>query len=166
MSGSLEALEERAQARKEARDSKFTSKGKNTSLEVPPLEFVTSVDYENLFALIWECCGTTPVVHRLSSLAWVSVDGEVHIIECVAAAFICIEQFTGPEGEFPYLFFNPAIQLENAEPDAGFRAYYIPVTWGKTTARCSISRHICERRTLNRPSVGATCTRSTAANVP
>ena len=78
-----------------------------------------------------ECCGTTPVVHRLSPLARVSDDGEVHILECVRAGFIHVEPLTDPEGKFPHLFFDLTIQPENPEPEVGFRARYIPITWGK-----------------------------------
>lgn len=96
----LEALEERAQERRKELDVGFASKGENTSPEVPPPESVTYVDYDNPFAFIGESCGTTPIVHRLSPLAWVSVGGEIHILECVGAGFIRVEPLTDPDGEF------------------------------------------------------------------
>ena len=80
--GSLEALANRTQ------DSHL--KGENTSLEVPFPVSVVSVDYNDPFALIGECCGTSPVVHWLSSLAWVSAGGEVRILECVRAGCIFV----------------------------------------------------------------------------
>ena len=97
---SLESLEERAQVQKEA-DTEFATEDKNTSLEVPSPESVTYVDYNNPFAFIGECCGTTQMIHQLSPLAWVSVGGEIYILECVGAGFIRVEPLTDPEGDFP-----------------------------------------------------------------
>ena len=99
---SLESLEERAQEQKEA-DTEFATEDKNTSLEVPSPESVTYVDYDNPFAFIGECCGTTQMIHQLSPLAWVSVGGEIYILECVGAGFIRVEPLTDPEGDFPTL---------------------------------------------------------------
>lgn len=81
-------------------------RAKKVSLEVPSLEVsspeaVTYVDYDNPFAFIEECCGTTPVIHKLSPLAWVSVGGEIHILECLGAGFIRVEPLTDPEGDLP-----------------------------------------------------------------
>jgi hypothetical protein len=61
------------------------------------------VDYDNPFAFIGECCGTTPVVHQLSPLAWVSVGWDTYILECAGAGFIRVEPLTDPEGDFPTL---------------------------------------------------------------
>lgn len=80
----------------------LVAESKNASLEVPHPESVTYADYDNPFAFIEECCGTTPIVHQLSPLAWVSVGGDIHILECVGAGFIRVEPSTDPEGEFSY----------------------------------------------------------------
>ena len=128
-------MEERAQERKKEHDAGLVSKGENTSLGVPSPESVTSVDYDDPFMLIGECCETTPVVDRLRPLAWVGVGGEIHIRECAEAGFICVKPLTGLEGEFPHLLFNLTIQPENAESEAGFRVHYIPSTWGKSTTK-------------------------------
>jgi len=100
---SLESLEERARERKKEASVGFAAEDENASLEVPSPESVTYVDYDNPFAFIGECCGTTPIIHQLSPLAWVSVGGEIYILECVGAGFIRVEPLTDPEGDLPTL---------------------------------------------------------------
>lgn len=99
----MEALEERADERKKEPDVGFGADDKNASLEVPFPESVTYVDYDNPFAFIGECCGTTPIVHQLSPLAWVSVGGEIYILQCLGSGFIRVEPLIDPEGDFPIL---------------------------------------------------------------
>ncbi|KAF9650534.1 P-loop containing nucleoside triphosphate hydrolase protein [Thelephora ganbajun] len=115
---SLESLEERAQEQTKEVNVGFAVKDANASLEVPSPESVTYVDYDNPFAFIGECCGTTPIIHQLSPLAWVSVGGETYILECVGAGFIRVQPLKDPE-----------------EPEAKFQAYYIPATRDKATAK-------------------------------
>ena len=81
----------------------FAAEDEIASLEVPSLESVTYADYDDPFAFIGECCGTTPIVHQLSPLAWVSVGEGTYILECVGAGFIRVEPLTDPEGDFPAL---------------------------------------------------------------
>ena len=99
----METLEERADERKKEPDVGFGADDKNASLEVPFPESVTYVDYDNPFAFIGECCGTTPIVHQLSPLAWVNVGGEIYILQCLGSGFIRVEPLIDPEGDFPIL---------------------------------------------------------------
>ena len=85
----------------------FAAEDENASLVIPPPESVTYVDYDNPFAFIGESCGTTPVVQQLSPLAWVSVGGEVYVLECVGAGFIRVEPLPDPEGEIPHQILVP-----------------------------------------------------------
>lgn len=96
---SLESLEERTKERKKEAEVGFVAEDENGSLEVPSAESVTYTDYDNPFAFIGECCGTTSIIHQLSPLAWVSVGGETYILECVGAGFIRVEPLTDPEGD-------------------------------------------------------------------
>jgi hypothetical protein len=93
---SLESLRERAQEREKGADVGSVA---SPSLEVPSPESVTYVDYDNPFAFIGESCGTAPIVHRLSPLAWVSVGREIYILECLGAGFIRVDPSTDPEGD-------------------------------------------------------------------
>ena len=61
------------------------------------------MDYDDPFAFVGECCGTAPIIHQLSLLAWVSVGGEVYVLECLGAGFVRVEPLTDPEGEIPHL---------------------------------------------------------------
>jgi len=81
----------------------FATEDEIASLEVPSLGSMTYAGYDDPFAFIGECCGTTPIVHQLSPLAWVSVGEGVYILECVGAGFIRVEPLTDPEGDFPAL---------------------------------------------------------------
>lgn len=90
---SLESLRERS------RELEMGAEDANTSLDVPSPESVTYTDYENPFALIGEHCGVAPIIHRLSSLAWVGVGGGIYILECISAGFIRVEPLTDPEGD-------------------------------------------------------------------
>ena len=92
-----ESLEGRAQERK--KEAGIGLAVESTSLEVPPPESVTFMDFDNPFAFIKECCGTTPIIHQLSSLAWVGVGGDVYILECLGAGFIRVEPLTDPKGD-------------------------------------------------------------------
>jgi len=58
-------------------------------------------------------------------LAWVSVCGEIYILECVGAGFIRVEPLSNPEDG----------SLRCLEPEAKFQVHYIPATWDKATAR-------------------------------
>ena len=89
----MEFLEERA------KEQKFATQDENALLDVPSPESVTYVDYDNPFAFIGESCGTTPIIHRLSPLAWVSVGGEIYVLECVGAGFIRVEPLMNPKGD-------------------------------------------------------------------
>lgn len=80
-------------------DVGFASNDTSTSPEVPSPESVTYVDYDNPFALIGECCGTTPIIYQLSPLAWVGVGGDIYILECLGPGFIRVEPLTDPEGD-------------------------------------------------------------------
>ena len=95
----MESLRDRAQEREKGDDVGFAAGDTNTSLEVPSPESVTYMDYDNPFALIGECCGTTPIVHQLSPLAWVAVGGDIYILECLGAGFIRVEPLTDPKGD-------------------------------------------------------------------
>jgi len=81
----------------------FSTEDEIASLEVPSLESVTYADDDDPFAFIGECCGTTPIIHQQSPLTWVSVGGEIYVLECVGAGFIRVELLTDPEGDFPAL---------------------------------------------------------------
>lgn len=70
----------------------------------------------NPFAFVEECSETTPVVHKLRPLAWVSVGSEIHPLECLGAGFFCIEPLADPE-------------------EAKFQVYCTPATWDQATAR-------------------------------
>lgn len=93
----LESLRERTSEQKRA----SAAEDANSSLEVPSPNSVTYTDYGNPFAFIGECCGTTPIIHRLSPLAWVNVGGDIYLLECLGAGFIRIEPLTDPEGDPP-----------------------------------------------------------------
>jgi len=99
----LESLEERAQEQEKEADVGFAAEDENAPLGIPSPESVTYVDYDDPFAFIGECCGTTPVVQQLSPLAWVSVGGDAYVLECVGAGFIRVEPLTDPEGEILHL---------------------------------------------------------------
>lgn len=60
---------------------------------------MTYVGCDNPLAFVGECCGTTSVVCQLSSLVWVSVGGEIYILEYAGTEFIRIESLTDPEGD-------------------------------------------------------------------
>jgi len=79
--------------------TRFAVEDRNASLEVLPPESVTYVDYDNPFAFIGECRRTTPIVHQLSPLAWVSVGRDIYILECFDAGFIRVEPLKDPEGD-------------------------------------------------------------------
>ena len=85
----------------------FAAEDENAPPEIPSPESVTYVDYDNPFAFISECCGTTLAVQQLSPLAWVGVGGEVYVLECVGAGFIRVEPLTDPEGEISHLVLVP-----------------------------------------------------------
>ena len=95
---SLESLRERAQEQENAATEEPIAGDANDPLEVPSPESVTYVDYDNPFAFIGDCCGTTQIIHKLSPLAWVSVGGEIYILECLGAGFIRVEPLMDPEG--------------------------------------------------------------------
>lgn len=146
---SLESLEERARERMKEADVGFAADDENASLEVPSPESVTYVDYDNPFAFIGECCGTTPIIHQLSPLAWVSVGGETYILECVGAGFIRVEPLTSSEGEITTLTQVPRRLTQTSEPEANFQAYYIPATWDKATAKTfNLSPYLRPRRIM------------------
>jgi len=69
----------------------FAAEEEIASLEVLSLGSVTYADYDDPFAFIGECCGTIPIVHQLSPLAWVSVGEGIYILECVGAGFILLK---------------------------------------------------------------------------
>ena len=81
----------------------FATEDESYSLEVPYPESVTYVDYENPFAFIGECCGTTPIIHQISPLSWVSVGGGIYVLECIGAGFIRVEPLTDLESDCPTL---------------------------------------------------------------
>lgn len=100
----MESLQERAQEREKEADVEFAVEDANASLEVPSPESVTYTEYDNPFALIGECCGTTPIIHQLSSLAWVGIGSDIYVLECLGAGFIRVEPLTDPKGDpFPCL---------------------------------------------------------------
>ena len=100
---SLESLRERAQEREKGANIEFAAADANAPLEVPLPESVTYADYDNPFAFIGESCGTTSIIHQLSPLAWVSVGGGVHILECLGEGFIRVGPLVDPEGGSPTL---------------------------------------------------------------
>jgi len=104
---SMESLEELAQEQEKEADVGFAAEDEHASPDIPSPESVTYVDYDDPFAFIGECCGTTPVVQQLSLLAWVSVGGETYVLECVGAGFIRVEPLTDPEGEIRHLVLVP-----------------------------------------------------------
>jgi len=81
----------------------FSPEDEIASLEAPSLESVTYADYDDPFALVRECCGTTPIIHQLSPLVWVSVSKGIYVLECVGAGFIRVEPLKDTEGGFPAL---------------------------------------------------------------
>ena len=94
----MESLRERAQEQKGV-DIESTTGNANTPLEVPPPVSMTYADYDNPFAFIGECCGTTPIIHQLSPLAWVSVGEESYILECLGTGFIRVQPLSDREGD-------------------------------------------------------------------
>jgi len=98
---SLESLEERAEERKKGSEVGLTTEDEVTSLEILSLESVTYADYDNPSAFIEERCGTTPIIHQLSPLAWVGLSGEIYILECFGTGFIYVGPLKDQRGDFP-----------------------------------------------------------------
>lgn len=84
----------------------FTAEDEITSQGVPPPESVTYVDYDSPFTLIGERCGTIPIIHQLSPLAWVGLGGGIYILECFGTGFIRVGPLTDPRGDFPALSYT------------------------------------------------------------
>jgi len=148
---------------------RFAAEDENSSLEIPSPESVTYVEYDNPFAFVGECCGTTPVVQQLSPLAWVSVGGGVYVLECVGAGFIRVEPLKDPEGEIPHNFSTIAqINLETQSQKPSSKCIISRLRGIGSQPGRSISHHtcdpvtFCERKALNRLSEGLTPTSSAA----
>jgi ATP-dependent helicase IRC3 len=65
--------------------------------DVPDPKSVTYIDYENPFALVYQCSGA-PHIAKISRFAWVGCGGDVYVLECLGKGTIRIEPFGSNEG--------------------------------------------------------------------